>query len=161
VEFCDRLSAHTGRTYRLPSEAEWEYACRAHTTTPFSFGAKLTSDLANFAGGEEAETGEEREGTTPVDHYPYANSFGLSDMHGNVFEWCLDHWHGNYKGAPTDGSAWLDEDAEEDKSRVTRGGSWDYTPWYCRSTYRLDLNPRVSFNNVGFRVICVAPRALP
>lgn len=160
VEFCDRLSQHTGRTYRLPSEAEWEYACRAHTTTPFSFGSKLTSDLANFAGGEDAETGEEREGTTPVDQYPYANGFGLSDMHGNVWEWCLDHWHDNYEGAPTDGSAWLDEDAEEDKSRVIRGGSWDYYPGNCRSAYRYGSGPRVSTYYLGFRVMCIAPRAL-
>jgi len=160
VEFCDRLSAHTGRTYRLPSEAEWEYACRAHTTTPFSFGAKLTSDLANFAGGEEAETGEEREGTTPVDHYPYANSFGLSGMHGNVFEWCLDHWHDNYEGAPTDGSVWLDEDAEEDKSRILRGGSWNVNPRTCRSAYRFNYSPRGSDDLIGFRVVCIAPRAL-
>ncbi|MDB9526270.1 formylglycine-generating enzyme family protein [Oscillatoria sp. CS-180] len=160
VEFCDRLSQHIGRTYRLPSEAEWEYACRAQTLTPFYFGNQLTSDLANFAGSGESETGENREGTTPVDQYPYANGFGLSDMHGNVWEWCLDHWHDSYEGAPTDGSAWLDEEAEEDKSRVFRGGAWDYDPWGCRSAYRVNLNPRGSNNVIGFRVLCVAPRAL-
>ncbi|MDA0265496.1 MAG: formylglycine-generating enzyme family protein [Cyanobacteria bacterium] len=157
VEFCDRLSAHTGRTYRLPSEAEWEYACRAGTTTPFCFGPKLTG-LANFADNDEAAAGEKQEGTTPVDTFECANGFGLSDMHGNVWEWCLDHWHGNYDDAPTDGSAWLTDD--ENTSRVSRGGSWGINPWLCRSAYRFYDYPRVSFNNIGFRVICVAPRAL-
>ncbi|MEM6866794.1 MAG: formylglycine-generating enzyme family protein [Cyanobacteria bacterium P01_C01_bin.121] len=162
VEFCDRLSQHTGRTYRLPSEAQWEYACRAGTDTPFYFGTKLTDDLANFASSEASETGEKREGTTPVDQYPYANRFGFSDMHGNVFEWCLDHWHDSYEGAPTDGSAWIDQDAEEDKSRVLRGGSWNNNPRNCRCAYRVNSNPRESdYGVVGFRVMCVAPRALP
>jgi len=159
VEFCDRLSAHTGRTYRLPSEAEWEYACRAHTTTPFSFGPKLTSDLANFAGSEESETGEKQDGTTPVDHYPYANGFGLSDMHGNVFEWCLDHYHSSYKGAPADGGPWIDSEANENKSRVVRSSSWCSVS-SCRSAYRGAVYPGEPSYDLGFRVICVFPRAL-
>ena len=156
VEFCDRLSAHTSRTYRLPTEAEWEYACRAHTTTPFFFGPKLAADLANFAGADETDEGEKREGTTPVDHFDYANGFGLWDMHGNVFEWCLDHRHGNYEGAPEDGSVWLTGD--EDTARVRRGGSWYVTPRNCHSAYRNYSSPRVSFSFIGFRVMCVAPR---
>jgi formylglycine-generating enzyme required for sulfatase activity len=89
-----------------------------------------------------------------------ANGFGLSDMHGNVLEWCEDHYHSRYKGAPTDGSAWIDEGAEENKSRVIRGGAWDDIPWYCRSASRYNFNPRESNNDLGFRVVCVAPRAL-
>lgn len=158
VEFCDRLSAHTSRTYRLPTEAEWEYACRAHTTTPYSFGSKLTADLANFAGADEAATGKKREGTTPVDHFPYANGFGLWDMHGNVWEWCLDHWHSSYKGAPEDGSAWIDAEAEENTYRVIRGGSWDYSLRYCRSACRNYGNPGSRNDFDGFRVVCSPPR---
>jgi formylglycine-generating enzyme required for sulfatase activity len=81
-------------------------------------------------------------------------------MHGNVLEWCLDHWHSSYEGAPTDGSAWFDEDAEEDKSRVFLGFSWVDSPRDCRSAYRNYFNPRESAYVVGFRIICVAPRAL-
>ena len=163
VEFCARLSAHTGREYRLPTEAEWEYACRARTTTPFSFGDMIAPEVANYNGGyayNNGPKGENRGETTPVDHFKVANGFGLSDMHGNVLEWCEDHYHSSYKGAPTDGSAWIDEGAEENKSRVIRGGAWDDIPWYCRSASRYNFNPRESNNDLGFRVVCVAPRAL-
>lgn len=108
MEFCSRLSQRTGRTYTLPSEAQWEYACRAGTTTPFAFGETLTADLANYdarttyANGPK---GEWRRQTTPVEMFP-ANAWGLVDMHGNVLEWCLDEWHGSYEGAPEDGRAW-------------------------------------------------------
>ena len=81
-------------------------------------------------------------------------------MHGNVWEWCLDHWHSNYEGAPTDGNAWVDEDAEENKSRIRRGGSWDYNPGNCRSAYRYYCDPRESNDFIGLRVVCIAPRAL-
>ncbi len=115
-EFCDRLSKHTGREYSLPSEAEWEYACRAGTTTPFHFGETITTDLANYRGTDDEEykwsgsygegsKGEYRQETTPVGTFP-PNNFGLCDMHGNVWEWCEDHWHDNYQNAPTDGSFW-------------------------------------------------------
>ena len=110
VEFCARLSEHTGREYRLPTEAEWEYACRAGTKTPFHFGEMIKTDVANYSGNytyADGPKGRRRGKTTPVDQFQVGNAFGLSDMHGNVWEWCLDHWHGNYKGAPTDGSAWL------------------------------------------------------
>ena len=161
VEFCDRLSIHTGRTYRLPSEAEWEYACRAGTTTPFYFGKTLTTELANYDGNysyNDGPKGEYREKTTPVDQFGIANAFGLCDMHGNVWEWCLDHWHDNYEGAPTDGNAWLSDD--ETSRRVARGGSWIDLPGYCRSACRDYLTPVFRNYTVGFRVICSAPETL-
>jgi formylglycine-generating enzyme required for sulfatase activity len=102
VEFCARLSKLTGREYRLPSEAEWEYACRAGTTTPFYFGETITGELANYDASE----------TTPVGQFT-PNVFGLYDMYGNVWEWCADTWHDNYDGAPSDGSVWLDNNQEE------------------------------------------------
>jgi len=111
ITFCQRLSERTGRTYRLPSEAEWEYACRAGTTTPFSFGNTLITEVANYNGGDiyaDGPKGEYREEPMPVDHSNLANAFGLCDMHGNVWEWCADHWHENYKGAPADGSVWIE-----------------------------------------------------
>ena len=159
VEFCDRLSAQTGPSYRLPSEAEWEYACRAGTTTPFHFGKTLTTEVANYNGNytyADGPKGEYRETTTPVDQFEIANAFGLSDMHGNVYEWCQDHWHDNYKGAPTDGSAWLTDDKEA--NRLLRGGSWYNGPGNCRSAYRSYVTPGGRFFNVGFRVSCSAPR---
>jgi formylglycine-generating enzyme required for sulfatase activity len=112
VEFCDRLSTYTGLEYRLPSEAEWEYACRSRTQTPFYFGNTLTTKLANYNGKyayKYDSKGKYRQKTTPIDHFDLANSFGLCDMHGNVYEWCQDHWNDDYKGAPKDGSAWLSE----------------------------------------------------
>jgi formylglycine-generating enzyme required for sulfatase activity len=168
VEFCDRLnrfvesrlSHHTGRIYRLPTEAEWEYACRAGTTTPFNFGETITSELANYNGTvtyNDSPKGEYRQETTPVDHFAIANPWGLSDMHGNVWEWCQDHWHGNYERAPIDGRAWLDQDPDEDAGRVLRGGSWYYNPRSCRSANRYDFNPRKTNNHIGFRVVCLAP----
>ena len=159
VEFCDRLSQHTHHTYRLPTEAEWEYAARAGTTTPFYFGKTITAELANYRATEtygDGPKGEYRKETTPVDHFGIANAFGLCDMHGNVWEWCLDHWHGNYKGAPNDGSAWLTND--EKAGRVLRGGSWDTYPRNCRSASRDGLNPVGS--RLGFRVVCECPRIL-
>jgi formylglycine-generating enzyme required for sulfatase activity len=174
VEFCDRLSRLTGREYRLPSEAEWEYACRAGTTTPFHVGETLTTDLANYRGVDDDSIGWKgnydqgpkgiyREETTEVGSFP-PNAFGLYDMHGNVWEWCQDHWHDNYKGAPDDGSAWLfpEERKSEDKhTRVVRGGSWSHFPWNCRSACRLHFPPDLRLSADGFRVVCSAARALP
>jgi formylglycine-generating enzyme required for sulfatase activity len=162
VEFCDRLTQHTGRTYRLPSEAEWEYACRAGTTTPFHFGETIATEVANYHGEYiygRGNKGEYRQATTPVDHFGVANAFGLSDMHGNVYEWCLDHWHGNYEGAPTDGRAWLDDNDNDNDPRIIRGGSWFDNPRYCRSAYRFHDTPDDTINGLGFRVV-VAPRGL-
>ena len=169
TEFCQRLSRHTSRTYRLPSEAEWEYACRAGTTTPFHFGETITTELANYRGTDNEEydwsgsygdgpKGEYRKETTPVGYFEITNAFGLSDMHGNVFEWCQDHYHDNYQEAPTDGSAWIDENPKEEQLRILRGGSWDSIPWICRSAQRLDLRPDFRTYVIGFRVVCVAPR---
>jgi formylglycine-generating enzyme required for sulfatase activity len=166
VEFCDRLSQYTGRTYRLPSEAEWEYACRAGTKTPFHFGETITTDLANYDGestyGDGVE-GVNRGETTEVGSFGVANNFGLYDMHGNLDEWCLDDWHDNYKDAPTDGSAWFNSDDKlSDKSgrTVLRGGSWLYNPQYCRSAYRNYYFRDNHNGNFGFRVVCVVGRTL-
>ena len=166
VECCARLSQLTGRDYRLPSEAEWEYACRAGTTTPFHFGETITTELANYRGTDDESMGwsgsygqgpkgEYREKTTPVDQFGVANAFGLADMHGNVLEWCLDHWHSTYEGAPTDGSVWNADG--EDNTRVIRGGSWGDFPGDCRSASRSYNDPGYDFNSFGFRVVCGVP----
>lgn len=156
VEFCARLTQHTGRDYRLPSEAEWEYACRASTTTPFHFGETITSDLANYwatATYGLGPEGEKREQTTEVGRFP-ANSFGLYDMHGNISEWCQDWWHESYEGAPTDGSAWLTHEEDAEELRVLRGGSWNGYPEVCRSAFRDRYAPDDTLNFIGFRVVC-------
>ena len=158
VEFCTRLSRKTGKIYRLPAEAEWEYACRAGTKTPFYFGKTIAPDQANYngrnayAGGPQ---GEWRQRTTNVNSFP-ANAFGLHDMHGNVWEWCADDWHDNYEGAPVDGNAWLvsGSDRGENALKVIRGGSWYLDPYYCRSACR-DLNRCGDrLYTLGFRVCC-------
>ena len=142
VAFCERLSRHTGNAYRLPTEAEWEYAGRAGTTTRYYFGNNLSKEQANLYN----IVGK----TTPVGTYP-ANAFGLHDMHGNVWEWCQDYWHGNYDGAPMDGSAWIKDSYGE--HRILRGGSWIDYPRYCRSASRLSITPDFLDNDFGFRVI--------
>jgi formylglycine-generating enzyme required for sulfatase activity len=156
VEFCQRLSQHTGRDYRLPSEAEWEYACRAGTQTPFYFGETITTDLANYRGTRvygRGKKGEFRRETTDVGSFP-ANGFGLFDMHGNVWEWCADDWHDNYEGAPTDGSAWIDNEDRTKTDKLLRGGSWIGDPLFCRSAFRNRWLPDNTIHNVGFRVAC-------
>ena len=171
-EFCARLSRETGKAYRLPSEAEWEYACRAGTTTPFHFGETITTDLANYYGqdreisGEtypgsygDGPLGEYREETTPVGLFEVANNFGLCDMHGNVLEWCQDRYHDSYKGAPVDGSAWLEGGGKEELC-ILRGGSWVSFPGFCRSAARSRIRPSDRSDVIGFRVACVAPRAV-
>ncbi|GCA77672.1 serine/threonine-protein kinase pkn1 [Microcystis aeruginosa NIES-2520] len=189
VEFCQRLSKLTGRDYRLPSEAQWEYACRAMTEPldlakgesypPFYFGETLTDKLANYnasrtyASEPEGENGKE---TTPVGQFP-PNAFGLYDLHGNVWEWCMDDWHDNYENAPSDGSAWLDnnqeenidaenslESTEKDENNpysVMRGGSWGFNPYGCRSAVRINIYRRdYRGYSLGFRVVCVFGRTL-
>ncbi len=157
TEFCKRLSRETKREYRLPSEAEWEYACRAGTTTAFHFGETITADLANYRGTEtfaDEPKGEYRRKTTPVGYFQVANAFGLYDMHGNVWEWCADTWHDNYDGAPRDGSAWI-ENGDDNRSPL-RGGSWYYNPHYCRSAFRGYFDRRDYDGDLGFRVVCGA-----
>jgi formylglycine-generating enzyme required for sulfatase activity len=156
IAFCEKLSQRTGKNYRLPSEAEWEYACRAGTTTPFHFGEMITTDLANYNGNYTYSggiRGIDREETTEVGSFGVANNFGLYDMHGNVWEWCQDSWHSSYKGAPTDGSAWLDTE-ENTYFKLLRGGSWYYGPALCRSAYRYADNLDDAYNTLGFRVVC-------
>ncbi len=156
VEFCARLSKQKGgKEYRLPTEAEWEYACRSGTTTPFYFGETITWDLANYNARyiyANEPSREHRRKTNPVGSFP-PNAFGLYDMHGNVWEWCKDDFHNNYDGAPTDGSAWL---SGPSNTQVIRGGSWDVNPRYCRSAYRYNFTPANRVDDIGFRVVCVA-----
>ncbi|MGK7920583.1 MAG: SUMF1/EgtB/PvdO family nonheme iron enzyme [Trichodesmium sp.] len=142
TEFCQKLSEKTGKIYTLPSESQWEYACRAGTTTPFYFGETITSDLVNYDGN----IGETTDGGT----FP-PNAFGLYDMHGNVWEWCQDVWHNNYNGAATDGSAW--ETGGNSNRRMLRGGSWNDNSGDCRTARRIyyDVDDR-SFD-WGFRVV--------
>ncbi|MGF1453763.1 MAG: SUMF1/EgtB/PvdO family nonheme iron enzyme [Alphaproteobacteria bacterium] len=151
--YCAWASDRTGAAYRLPSEAEWEYACRAGTTTPFSFGETIFTDQANYDGNHRygnGRTGEYRKRTTPVGTFP-ANAFGLHDMHGNVFEWCEDPWHDSYVGAPADGSAWV-ANPTDSTARVVRGGSWFSQPLRLRSAFRLRGRPDYRFDTRGLRV---------
>jgi formylglycine-generating enzyme required for sulfatase activity len=152
VEFCQRLSRWTGHPYRFPSEAEWEYACRAWTTTPFHFGETITAELANYRANytyaEEPE-GSYRKETTPAGQFP-PNTFGLYDMYGNVWEWCADHWHGSYQGAPKDEKPWIT--AGNAEKRLIRGGSWIDAPASCRSARRNFISPADRRTIVGFRV---------
>ncbi|MCH2247053.1 MAG: formylglycine-generating enzyme family protein [Crocosphaera sp.] len=218
IEFCARLSIHTGRQYRLPSEAEWEYACRGfeqppdslpsgditplsqiysdsfseidrededteaenpintRVYPPFHFGDTITDKLANYYVNEtyaDEPKGEYRNKTTPVRSFK-PNAFGLYDMHGNVYEWCLDPWHGSYKKAPSDGGVWDENNQQEDyyqdivknieqlltddQRRVLRGGYYNDYPRYCRSAYRGLSNPRYDHLNNSLRVVCGLPR---
>jgi formylglycine-generating enzyme required for sulfatase activity len=160
TEFCKRLSRETKQEYRLPSEAEWEYACRAGTTTPFYFGETITGKLANHNASNtyaDEPKGEYRKETTPVGQFP-PNAFGLYDMHGNVWEWCADTWHDNYDGAPTDGSVWT-KNGNDNRSPL-RGGSWFIFPNRCRSAYRNNYDRRDNDSSNGFRVVCGAGRTL-
>ncbi|WP_414578458.1 caspase, EACC1-associated type [Anabaena sp. CCY 9402-a] len=168
VEFCARLSKKTGKIYRLPSEAEWEYACRAGTTTPFYFGETITTDLANYRGTDwdyqgtvypgnygQGSKGEFRQQTTEVGKFP-ANLFGLFDMCGNIWEWCQDKWHENYNNAPTKGRAWLLN--KDNQNRLLRGGSWYNNPRDCRSAYRSSSPRDIRGSSLGFRVVVVRGR---
>jgi formylglycine-generating enzyme required for sulfatase activity len=161
-EFCSKLSTKTGHTFRLPSEAEWEYACRAGTKTAFYYGDIIDPSLANYRSrGSKIEQPLNRpkqqkglaetllDRTTLVGRFP-PNHFGLYDMHGNVWEWCEDTWHDSYQGAPIDGSAWL---GESDK-RILRGGSWDNYARSCRSALRFKWSAENNNYYIGFRIAC-------
>ena len=153
VTFCEKLSQKIGKSYRLPSEAEWEYACRAGTKTPFSFGDNITTDLVNYDGTypyKSAPKGKYREQTTDVGTFP-PNPFGLYDMHGNVWEWCEDDWHENYIDAPTDGSAWNSQSGSNTK--LLRGGSWYDLARFCRSALRSRASRVNRYHRCGFRVV--------
>jgi formylglycine-generating enzyme required for sulfatase activity len=149
--YCAWLRRQTGQPYRLPSEAEWEYACRAGTTTPFWTGETISTEQANYDGNYTYRAGrksEYRARTTPVDTFK-ANPWGLHDMHGNVWEWCEDCWNDSYHRAPTDGSAWLKGDCSR---RVVRGGSWSAHPTGLRSAIRLRHEPVNQMGYLGFRI---------
>jgi eukaryotic-like serine/threonine-protein kinase len=156
MNFCQKLSQKTGRTYRLPSEAEWEYACRAGTTTPFAFGEAITPAVVNYDGRDtyaKAAKGEYRQKTTVVGSLP-ANLFGLYDMHGNLWEWCLDEWLDNYNNAPADGSSKGDITSRiSSKIHVLRGGYWGSIPSFCRSACRIRHLADNRDNLVGFRIV--------
>jgi formylglycine-generating enzyme required for sulfatase activity len=157
IEFCNRLSQRQGRLYTLPSEAQWEYACRAGSSTPFHFGETISPALANYDGScayADGPKGLYRRETTDVATFP-ANPWGLHDMHGNVWESCQDQWHTSYNGAPQDGSAWVDQDVNNDKQRLLRGGSWAFHPGHCRSAYRNHHRPDGVSYCVGLRVVCL------
>ncbi|MFM6750486.1 MAG: caspase, EACC1-associated type [Dolichospermum sp.] len=143
-EFCARLSQKTNKSYRLPSEAEWEYACRGGTTTAFYFGKTISPELANYDSKYQGKT-------TEVGKFP-ANLFGLHDMCGNVWEWCEDGWHEDYINAPNDGSVWLNN---SNNRRVLRGGSWFIPSENCRSSFRFYADAGFfGCNLFGFRVMC-------
>ncbi len=156
VEFCERLSKATGRTYRLPTEAEWEYACRAGTTKPFYFGETITAEIVNydanypFGAGPKGVT---RKQPIPVGSTGAPNAFGLHNTHGNMAEWCLDPWHDNYIGAPRDGMSW--EDGGNQSLRVFRGGSWYDGGDNCRSAFRNSYAPDVKLSFIGLRIVMV------
>jgi formylglycine-generating enzyme required for sulfatase activity len=156
VEFCDRLSQFTGKAYRLPSEAEWEYACRGGTTTLFNTGETITSDYANiYESYGYAPWSIDRNEPIPVGVVGFANGFGLYDMHGNQGEWCLDNWHESYCGAPTNGSAWI-EGGESD-SHIQRGGDWNDNLFFCTATWRQRTWEKAQTPTTGgFRVVVVA-----
>jgi formylglycine-generating enzyme required for sulfatase activity len=157
LEFCCRLSQRTGQRYGLPSEAQWEYACRAGSTTPFHFGATLTPELANYNANHvygNGPKGTYREQTVEVASFA-ANGWGLHDMHGNVWEWCEDHWHDSYNFAPGDDQPWHIPAAADDEPRLLRGGSWGDPPRVCRSAFRYLIHPDFRFLVIGFRVCCL------
>ncbi|MEB3884552.1 SUMF1/EgtB/PvdO family nonheme iron enzyme [Lyngbya sp. CCY1209] len=171
VEFCARLSQKTRKLYRLPSEAEWEYAARAGTTTPFHLGETITTNFANYNGNSSygyGPKGVHRKQTTPI-NFQHANAFGLFDIHGNVWEWCADPWHNSYLDAPSDGSVWDEKNNDnryqnyvdnianllnDGRRRVERGGSWRYHVAGCRCASRGRGFPIDWHSVLGFRVAC-------
>jgi formylglycine-generating enzyme required for sulfatase activity len=169
-EFCARVTRSAERkngnikwVCRLPTEAEWEYACRSGTTTPFHFGENISASFANYRGSSTYGQGREgvyQEKTSFVGSFDVANNFGLYDMHGNVWEWCLDNWHDNYEDAPNDGSAWINSKENNDNTHVLRGGSWFVNPNGCRSAFRFRDITDFFNDGVGFRVVYAPARTL-
>jgi formylglycine-generating enzyme required for sulfatase activity len=150
-EYLPWLSRKTGKSYRLLTEAEWEYAARAGTTTPFWWGSSITTKQANYAGTYTyggGQKGEYRQKTVPVDSFA-ANPWGLYNVHGNVWEWVQDCRNDSYNGAPSDGSARTTGNCGV---RVLRGGSWYYVPRNLRSAGRNWISPDFRSGDVGFRV---------
>ena len=149
--FCTKISRLTDKMYRLPSESEWEYACRAGSSAAFCYGNMITTDFCNYVGAHSYKGGPEgvyRHGPVPPGQFP-PNKYGLYDMHGNLWEWCQDSWHDSYDGSPVDGEAWLNGGTEE---RVLRGGSWHDPPDLCRSSCRLKLMPSEGEDYTGVRI---------
>jgi formylglycine-generating enzyme required for sulfatase activity len=145
------LSELTGKRYRLPSEAEWEYAARAGTTSPLSTGATITTDEANFNGNytyNGSDKGVFRQRTTPVGSYS-SNAFGLHDIHGNLYEYVEDCWHESYEGAPDDGSPRVSDSCDK---RTLRDGSWKSRPPFIRSAVRTWVSPIYPRDTFGIRV---------
>jgi formylglycine-generating enzyme required for sulfatase activity len=142
------LSLQTGKRYRLPTEAEWEYAARAGTETNYWWGNEMRSDMANCHDGHWSRRGKT---TVPVGSFP-SNPFGLYDMTGNVWEWVEDCWHENYNDAPTDGSAWLASYGSACRERVMRGGSWNSSSLNLRTSCREKLSADYRGDGIGFRL---------
>lgn len=147
-EFVQKLNDKTGKEYRLPSEAEWEYACRAGGQQEYC-GSDHIDDVAWYGAFVKGNSGKS---TNPV-ATKQANAWGLYDMSGNVFEWVEDSYHDNYDGAPTDGSVWEGDGAE----RVIRGGSWQGDPLYARAAFRLGFKPTDLGEIIGFRLARTLP----
>jgi formylglycine-generating enzyme required for sulfatase activity len=154
--FCTQLSRTAGRDYRLPTEAEWEYGCRAGTTAPYWFGETIRPELVNYAGEPGcAAAPDGKRCTMPVGGLGVANGFGLFDMHGNVWEWCQDMWHSGYDGAPVDGGAWTS--GADARTRVLRGGGWRSPAKQCRAASRSFAGqPTARSRQIGFRVAMTA-----
>lgn len=165
-EFCTRLSKMTGRFYRLPTEAEWEYAARAGSDTAYSFGDTISPQVAVYNSAipyAKGPRGPKRSGPLEGGTLNTANAFGLENMHGNVWEWVADYWHSDYDGAPVNGTSWdepqdlgsddPDEAGAKDLSRVARGGSWFSQGGRCRSASRYRYHPTTKNSTLGFRVV--------
>lgn len=140
-EFIKKLNSLNNTEYRLPTESEWEYACRAHTESRYHFGDEITIEQVNYGAKISCRN-------SPVGAHP-PNAFGLYDMHGNVFEWCEDTWHDSYVGAPEDGSAWVDDSTDH---KVYRGGAWNASAHFVRSAYRFHRPKNTAYYNIGFRL---------
>lgn len=156
--YCEWLSSQTGKIFRLPSESEWEYACRGGAITPFWWGGDVSPHRANYNGHHVYNRGDRGRhlghSVAVGEHAP--NPFGLFQVSGNVWEWCQDNWHKNYKKAPSDGSAWLDA-SDDDSERVVRGGSHASAPGWLRSAFRSHCPAEERFDDQGFRIALTLP----